>query len=421
MKKKIIAAVLIGAMAFSLAACGSSADPGAASADPGAASEDPGAAPEESGEESAEVPGTDADTGTEIVLDGTWPEETVKIGFLGYDKTDEQQMNVSAYFDYLSEYFNIEMMYSDDLVNVEDCENFIQDCASAGCKAVIGYLNTGEEEEAQLASELGMYYWGLLGGSQEAYDAVKDDPYYLGSYVHDNGGKSGDYTAGYAMGQALCESGSTKIILATGGAEMGISMFVNRTAGFRDAVNDYNEANGTDVQIIAEDAGFPGTDGSFEASQASSLDKDYDAIASTYNIAVYFQPLFEQEKIDGSVKLATLGVVGETFQPFMESGAISTIVYESEEATFANAIPMILNAVEGNKVTNADGSALRMQVPYWSITDAETYDAIYNVHADGNWLITAEDLAKMTYHYNPDLTAEDFIAYFEGCDQSIVK
>lgn len=409
MKKKFLAAVLAAAMVFSLAACGggdaandnsgaNSGNDAQSGQDQDAATDDNAGVPSDGGEEGG--------SGS-VALDGSYPAEKVKIGFIGYDSSSEQQMGIQAYFDYLEEYYNIEFMYSEDLSDAQSELDFIADCASAGCKGIIGYYNEAKELSATTAADYGMYYWGGFGGDKDSYNKVKDNEYYLGGYTLGDA----EYNAGYSIAKALADQGCEKVVLCSGGASMGVPMFVNRKAGFEAGIEEA-KAGGANIEIVQEVEGWPGTD-SFAAAQSSVLTMDIDAIASTFDVAMWFQPVMESGLQD-SVKLACIGEVSDTYHDFFNSGLVSVIVYDNEETMFGNAVPMILNAVDGNKLVNEDGSAILFPVERWTITTPEEFNAIYDVHDAGEFIITAEDMAQLIVSLNPDATTESFTSYYGG-------
>lgn len=412
MKKKILSVILATAMVFSMAACGGS-DNGDA-----AANNDADAQQEETQEpaEDAEEPAGESDTAAEVTLDGSWPEETVKIGFVGYDQTAEQQIAITNYFDYLSESFNIEVMYSEDLKDAEGELNFISDCAAAGCKAIVGYYNEAKEQSAITAADYGMYYWGGFGGDEASVAAAVEGAgeYYLGGYTLGEA----EYEAGRSMALALAEQGREKVVLCSGGAGMGIPMFVDRKQGFMDGVEEAN-SNGANMEVVYEVEGWPGTD-AFTAAQTSVMDMDIDAIASTFDVAMWFQLVMESGKAD-SIKLACIGEVSDTYYDFFNSGLVSVIVYDNEEVIFGNAIPMILNAVTGTKLVDESGNGFLFPVERWTITTPEQYNAIYDLHDAGNWVVTAEDIANMVVGLNPEATTQSFMDFYGSFNIDSVK
>jgi ABC-type sugar transport system substrate-binding protein len=154
-------------------------------------------------------------------------EETVKIGVITYDTTDDQTKNFMAYYESLGEELGVEFMISESLADAEGELNFIADCASAGCIGIVGYYNESLEEAALAAADYGMYYWGGFGGNEEAYDAVKANEYYVGGYTLGDA----EYNAGYEW-EKLCKQGCTKIVYNNGGADFGVAMFVDRQQDF---------------------------------------------------------------------------------------------------------------------------------------------------------------------------------------------
>lgn len=413
MKKKVLSVLLAAALVFSMAACGDKPSDGSSnggSTPDGSSNTQQGGGTENNG-------GDAVNSGTGVALDGTYPAEKVKIGFIGYDNTSEQQMAIQGYYDYLSKYFNIEVMYSENLSNAEDELNFIADCASAGCKAIIGYYNEALDESVKTAANYGMYYWGGFGGDQDSVEKAKaaGGEYYLGGYTL---GRA-DYEGGRSMALALAEQGCQKVVFCSGGAAFGVPMFVERKDGFYKGVEEAN-ANGANIEVVKEVEGWPGTD-SFTADQTTVMGMDIDAIASSFDVAMWFQPVMESGKAD-SIKLAAIGEVSETYHDFFNSGLVSVIVYDNPEVCFGNAIPMILNAVTGNKLVDGSGNGFLFEVQRWTITTPEQFNSVYELHDAGNWVITAEDIANLIVDYNSQANADTFMNFYGSYGiESVVK
>ena len=410
MKKKVLSVLLAAAMVFSLAACGGS-DGGSAGGDNTGGDtqqEEPSGGDEGNADANVDdgaAGGDEGGTTVSIPLDGTWPEETVKIGMVEYDTTSEQFQAIEAYYDYLSQYFNIELMYSESLSDAEGELNFINDCAAAGCVAIIGRYNESKEQAALAAAEQGMYYVGGFGGDSASYEKVKDNEYYLGAYTLGEG----DYEAGRSLALGLAEQGKEKVVLVSGGASMGIPQFVNRKQGVLDGIEEA-KANGSNIEIVYEVEGWPDSD-AFAAAQTTVLDMDIDSIASTLDPFMWFQPIAQAGKAD-SVSIACIGEVSDTYYDAFNSGMVSCIVYDTPDTVFGSCIPMILNAVTGNKLVNADGSAIYFPVERFTITDPEIFNKIYDMHENDEYLVSAEDMANLIVALNPDMTAEEFMKYY---------
>lgn len=409
MKKKIAAILMCGVMAASLlTGCGSS-DSG---------SQNTSAGETKAADTQAEGQGTEG-TGEEVsavTLDGSWPAQKVTIGVEAFDTTDEQFLALQEYLDYLTEYYNIEFMYSESIANAEGEMDFIDSCASAGCKAILAYYNVAGAEAIQRTIDQGMYYWGT---EQYAAD-FEDNEMYLGCYTFTEEGKAenGDYLGGYELGYSLGKQGVQHVFYCNGGASFGIQMFIDRQAGFEVGVAAA-QAEGAKIQYDSSKdviEGWPGTD-DFTAAVGAKLAEDYDGAAVSFNAATLFQPIADAGK-NGQIKIAAIGGVNDTYYDAVQNGEISTIVYDCEEVVFGNAVAQILNAVTGHvdKTRTADNKCGKILTYRWTITDTDTFNQIYDYHDGGNYFVSAQDLTNCLAEFNPDVTFEDVAAYYTAFD-----
>lgn len=397
--KKITVLVLIAAMLFSLAGCGTTTPEVAPTATPAAVTPT----------EAAPAGGEDANAGPELSADGRFPAETVKIGFVNYDTTAEQVLSIQSYFGDLQKSFNFEVIWSESLSNAEQEFNFIEQCAAAGCKAIIGYYNEGKEESAKLSSSLGMYYWGL-SGLPEAYEAVKNDPYYLGCF---NSANNRDYEFGYAIADMLVKSGSHKVIVMSGGKDYGVDFFIDRYNGIMDGIKAAKDG-GYDIEVVYEVPGWPGTE-AFAAHQTAALATDADGLAGTLSCLMWIQPMQTAGKF-GQIKTACVDTISQTAVDMMGAGMYVGVCAEIPD-TFGMAIPMILNAVTGygEQQRNADGSAPLVDAGFWivdNIADAGFYASIEQVGAGWTWDV--DDVKTVLGAYNPEFTLSDLNALYSA-------
>lgn len=400
--KKLIALLLALGMVFGLVACSSenptpsgSATPSPSASESAAPTEDPG----------TEGPATDAK--------GRYPAETVKIGFVNYDTSAEQAIVLGDYFDYLSNYLNFEIMWSESISSAEEELDFIDACAAAGCKAVIGYYNVSNEQALLKCAENGMYYWGQ--GDNPAFDAYLDNEYYIGSF---SAGEA-DYNYGYGCIEMLVEAGAHKIAGVSGGARFGVEMFIKRWQGAMDAIEHF-QSEGYDIELVYEVQGFPGTDGTFEAGQSAVLDNpEIDGLFSSLSALMWISPMQEAGRFgyDAGDKRIIVAAAGET----MSEAAIGMFgagfyVGTATEVIdmFGLSIPMILNAVDGHAADQrVDGKALRVPVGWWKVTNVEDAGYYGSVQGgDNGWVFDKDDVMSLLYAYNPDLTTDDFGALY---------
>ncbi len=404
MKKKALALLMCATMVTGLfTGCGD---------DAGTAAPDAGTAAPDAGTEAPAAPAEGESEAEASSLDGTWPAEEIMIGMEVYDTADEQFLAFQNYLEYLTEYYNISFMYSESIGSAEDELDFIDSCASAGCQAIIGYYNVAGAAAIQEAIDQGMYYWG----TEQYYDEFADNEKYLGCYtfIQDGVAENGDYLGGYELGYSLGMQGVKHVFYCNGGAGFGVQMFIDRQSGFEAGIAAA-QAEGAEIQYDpSKDVieGWPGTD-DFTAAVGAKLAEDYDGAAVSFNAAALFQPIYDGGKAD-SIKVATIGEVSDTYYDAVQSGMIATVVYDCEEVVFANCMVQILNAVTGHvdATRNADGKAGKILTNRWTISDAETYNAIYDYHDAGNFFVSADDMAGLLVELNPEATYDSIAEYY---------
>ena len=371
--KKLIALLLALCMVFALVACGG--DP------------------------------VDTNTGSDTGVADT----TVKIGFVNYDPTAEQWLALESYFEYLGETYDIEIMASEALDSAEGELAFIDACAAAGCDAIFGYYNVCNEQALLRAAEHGMYYFGQ--GANKAFiesEEVMSNPYYLGSYTVGNA----DYDYGYGCIEMLVEAGCHKIAGVSGGKNFGVQMFIDRWQGAMDAIADF-QAEGYDIELVYEVAGFPGTDGGFESGQATVLAMDeVDGVYSTLSALMWITPTKDANKFE-TLKFAA---AGETMsEPAVGMFGAGFYVGTATEIidVFGIGIPLILNAVNGTPIRDENGNAPLIKAGWWKVTNVA--DAGYYASVQGGengWVFTAEDIHDLLVVNNPDVTIADYEALY---------
>ena len=359
-----------------------------------------------------------SDTDSEIAgLDGTWPEETIKIGVPVQDTTDDSVLRMMEYCEYLAQYYNLEFVFSESLSSSEDEFDFIDSCAASGCDAIFGYYNISGTEIVKECISCGMYYWC---SDSELTEEYADEEYFLAGYsfIVDesmDSSVSGDYLGGYELGYNIAFQ-ATHVIYCNGGASMGIQMFMDRQEGFiagiAAAIEDGAEIEFDEDSDILE--GWPGTD-DYTAYQSKYLtDSTVDAVVSSFGTSTWLQPLADAGRDD--IKLAAIESTLTLSYDAVNDGTITLIVYDCSEVVFGNAIPMIINAVTGNGYLNRDedGNNTAIEVNRWVIDSVDTFNAIYEYEEAGNYFVTAEDLMQCFPEFNEDVTQESINEFYSS-------
>ena len=364
MKKLVALLIALALFAFMFAAC----DSGTSETTPG----------------SEEIPTED------YAFDRSWPETTLKIGVELFNPSDDTWLNVKAYFDHLAAIYNIEFIYSEAIGSPEQEFAFINSCAAAGAKGIFAYYNASGPSSIMETMRLGMYYVGVT----DYYDRFIDSEYFVGGYSFLGAdGKNGDYTAGYELGYNLAKQGVKHIVYGSGETKVG--MFKQRAEGFYAGVAAA-QAEGATVKFDKEldvIGGWPDAPG-FAPLQTAALTADYDAIGSATDIAYWFQPVEDAGK---QMKMACIGSVSDSYKPYVESGVVSTIVYDAPEFVHGAPMIMLINACTGHPelAKNADGTPRLQHVYRWTVNSPELFMEIYNKHATGEFYVSKEDTAKL--------------------------
>lgn len=346
--------------------------------------------------------GSKGDTGSD-----TEKLKTVKIGVEIYDPTDSEFLELKSYFDYLSENMAVEFVYSEAIASAEEEIAFIENCASSGCQGIIGYYNVAQAEAVAKSVEYGMYYWGAAADYPETLETYATNELFLGGINYGNG----DYDAGYALGEFAINNGSKNIVYASGGADFGVKMFVDRQAGFLAAVGD--KAN------VIKVSGFPGD--AFFADQASALTQNIDAVCASFNgVDFWAQPIAAAGKAS-TVKLATIGSVNKDFVEAFESGAISFLASANIQR-FGLGVGLIFNAVNGDaSVYKVDGKAVVDASGYWLISSAADAKKIYDIQVNEK-VYTADDVLSLCTAVNKDANRDTLLDLIKkGESENLLK
>jgi len=397
-RSKLFFVLVVLIMAFGLVACGSGET---------ATVETPVTAEENTATEAPVAEATEAETPEEASLltaDGLYPVEPVKICVETFDPADTQYQDVQAYFTFLSEnIFNVEFTYSEAISSAEQELQFIENCGAAGAQGLIAYYNVSRGQAVAKASELGMYFWGVAEET-DVYDEYKSNPYYLGSVILGNG----DYDGMYAVTKAILDQGKTNLVYANGGADFGITMFINRQAGFQAAVDEANANGEITVTVVP---GFP--DEAWFAAQGAALAGDVDAVVGSFGADVWVQPVASSGKT--GVMIGSFGAISDFYKQTFADGSVSVIAAEPTER-FGIAVAQIVNAVDGNAdALENDGMATDAAQKLWIVTNPEMFDTLYNYeHGDGRSQYSTQ-LVDLIVNLNPDAsvaTLQDLITAY---------
>ena len=120
---------------------------------------------------------------SDVQSDTADQDEKMTIGVSVYNLNDAEVREFRNYFEnYVGMAFEVEFLYSSSISTAEEEISFINELHERNVKGIISFLSSDLEEVLPVCEEYGMYYVRGSGTiSDEMYEKVKDNPYFLGT------------------------------------------------------------------------------------------------------------------------------------------------------------------------------------------------------------------------------------------------
>ena len=369
--KKFIALVLALVMALSLVACGAGAP-----ADDGA------------------TPDAGADAG---IVTTDLPE--YKVGVILYDLSNQWALNIMGCLEYLGEQLNVTFEYAVGGTDPEMTITAVQNFGAAGCNGVLT-LHPGAVMTTltQICEENGMFIVSCNDPANASadYAAFSQSPAFAGEVWED------DYKVSYDIAADMIAKGAKTFALA-GFPEGLAAQMDRRLAGARAAIADGG------ATIVTEGLSFNKAEA---AQNIISNFPDIDAyFSSVETMTTVYQPIINANLV-GEILVNTYDP-GEGVLEAMQDGIISYAV----DGTHADAmigLVLLYNAMSGNAMKQADGSAPSIEMSYVVAHSAEEFEQIMTYVNDlENPPYTLEELAPYITALNAE-ASYDALAAFAG-------
>lgn len=350
-----------------------------------------------------------------------------KIGVAVYDVSDDE---VIAFRDYLTGYIKecfpeVEFYYSYAIRSEEDEMRFLKEVCEQGAEGILSFITYNLSEEAAYCKSQGVYYMLASGTvSEEEYETVADNPYFLGV----TGPGSGiERQAGADMAEYFInEMEGDSYILFTGGAAAGNEMHRLRSVGaletfeahFGDLGSDIEELAVTEEPVRLTLDGcrltvYPGytTREDVEKGVTEELEGgDYDFALSMFSMYSMVDVL----KREG-VKQGVVDCYSETNKNLFADGTLCYVAGKYS-STIGPSFAAMYNAVTGYAGDfREDGRAFRMTQGYWVSRSREEYEAKYAL-ATGIYVnaYNYEDLGSVIKVYDETASFERLKALTEA-------
>lgn len=346
------------------------------------------------------------------------------IGVAVFDESNpEMRMFLNYYRDYLEQGFPVKFYYSDTISSTEDEIAFIHAMKDQGAKGVISFYGLDVESVVAACEEDEMYYILASGTiSDEAFDAVKENPWFLGTV-----GPEGDaeYQAGVRMAEQFADA--SRYLVMTGGADSGNFMHASRTQGVLDKLQELHDGD-ADVEITTC-PGYMTTEEGMKNLEDALAAGDYDAVLCTYGISDVLDKILDKESQQGeNISVGTIDCFSEdNFQAIKKQDAFGNPQIDFVEGKYASmvgpAFAILYNAMTDHPEANTeDGQAVRLYQGFWTAAGREEYVELYG-YTQGIYenAYDCNDLMNVIKVFNEDTDASQLKALTEAYTVEDVK
>ena len=413
--KRILSAVLVLLLVFSLTACGN--DQGSNGQTPNgqvsntSPSADPGNAPGGSG---SGDPGTQGG-GDTVDL----PPYKIAVAFTQINATALAQQ---AYLEtYVGPAFNVEFMFSEAVDSAEAAMTFIENAYAAGCGAIMNFQNSSVEQINAKANELGLY---IISNAPAAEN--NDLPYVLGNMLAPVSGAANAYRQ--MVEQFTGDGQPHNVIIISAGAGLGNEQHYECTYAMLEALKDhydltYSDAienlassrgmtqidTGTDMKILLY-PGYPNSDTYVSGLSGELQTGDYDIVLgcnqATTRFAVAIDEVERAYNIDVKVGYFTsiddAATASVTTQDVHGNSSIDSIVVNPGNILVGGMFAVLYNGLSGHAdAMRVDGAGTVFDTPLWLAMDADTYLKLASLNVSADTLeLGIEELQNMLCVYN---------------------
>ncbi|MCK0472788.1 hypothetical protein [Halalkalibacter sp. APA_J-10(15)] len=378
-------------------------------------------------EDSSDPEQTEEDTDMDSHTD---EDEAIRIGVQIYDATDSEVVAFKRYYeDYIEDHYNVEFLFSESINTAEEevtsTENFI----NQGVDAIISFSDQDRMAVIRRTEDAGVHYAIAAGTlSDEQYDQVKDNEYFVGSI---GPSLEQEEQIGYDMAKHYLDEGYTNFLLYAGGYPY-VDMHQMRTSGMIRAFEEagvaytpredgqFGEFSG-DGFTINTIAGFPDDSGAFFGTAGERVSETGLEVVLTAALGLeFFGTPIAQSGSD--IQLATVSSFTEAYKGGFEAGQVDYLA-----GKFASSIGPIFaavyNAVNGDEdVARQEGGAFRLDQGYWVATTQDEFNEMYTLsNSIEEPAYTDELLNTVIKRFNEETTYQQFADLVESYEFSSIQ
>lgn len=329
----------------------------------------------------------------------------VKIGVLVQDVSGEEALGFRAYYeDYIADQYGVTFTYTDELTDAASEKSAIEKFASQGYQGVISFSSNDRALQIETCESNQIYYAvaaGMLDDDQ--YEQYKGNEYFLGQV---GPSMETEYQAGVDMGKFFADKGIKTVAMY--GAFIPNPMHVYRVAGVLSGLGLSYEGSTDEAEVVGKifaDQGVDPSKVSGDIEMVAYLQGYGDTTTDEINAAIQAAPdafisvgmattFFTQQLNAAGIEFSDIDSFTKSNGEAITSGKLVYLAGKYSSSV-GPAFALIMNAINGNIVRDADGNAVSISQNYQVATDEATFDEFYKTDNGDNPIYNKETLDKI--------------------------
>lgn len=329
----------------------------------------------------------------------------VKIGVLVQDVSGEEALGFRAYYeDYIADQYGVTFTYTDELTDAASEKSAIEKFASQGYQGVISFSSNDRALQIETCESNQIYYAvaaGMLDDDQ--YEQYKGNEYFLGQV---GPSMETEYQAGVDMGKFFADKGIKTVAMY--GAFIPNPMHVYRVAGVLSGLGLSYDGSTDEAEVVGKifaDQGVDPSKVSGDIEMVAYLHGYGDTTTDEINAAIQAAPdafisvgmattFFTQQLNAAGIEFSDIDSFTKSNGEAITSGKLVYLAGKYSSSV-GPAFALIMNAINGNIVRDADGNAVSISQNYQVATDEATFDEFYKTDNGDNPIYNKETLDKI--------------------------
>lgn len=329
----------------------------------------------------------------------------VKIGVLVQDVSGEEALGFRAYYeDYIADQYGVTFTYTDELTDAASEKSAIEKFASQGYQGVISFSSNDRALQIETCESNQIYYAvaaGMLDDDQ--YEQYKGNEYFLGQV---GPSMETEYQAGVDMGKFFADKGIKTVAMY--GAFIPNPMHVYRVAGVLSGLGLSYDGSTDEAEVVGKifaDQGVDPSKVSGDIEMVAYLQGYGDTTTDEINAAIQAAPdafisvgmattFFTQQLNAAGIEFSDIDSFTKSNGEVITSGKLVYLAGKYSSSV-GPAFALIMNAINGNIVRDADGNAVSISQNYQVATDEATFDEFYKTDNGDNPIYNKETLDKI--------------------------